>query len=437
MRSGCLEPVSRATTSSKTVSPTATGTLPRQKLVDVPDEMHIYEKPAKVKPYKQTRVSTSLPPHAMSLHDNTKETNASSKHDESDADFNRVEKARRCRQEQPHHMRKSQSATTVRSSELSFMNDDAASSSLLSSSPFDIKAHHALQRTIGAFSLATQTSSSSSRDVPDHLIRLKPIHITDGSCTRREQRQFPEIVDAAARPVDHHQQPQQPQQQSPPSPPSLQPPPSLQHAKPSLWLPLHGLYRPYSLVEVKSFLEKDNKQRPYLQVSFRVCGKFREIQSALVVYHHTCGLGTMATTTVHAHDLPRGTEIVAAASSSPSSSGLNPVEDPRTTFSIYKDGDVSMALRHLNHPRDKDNDDGLTMGQDRSMSRAQHETLEHQSQNRSVSSVSQTIRRTSEDHPELASQRFACIGIKKGSEYDEGLHVDVYHCFPTPQSAIR
>ncbi|KAH9134436.1 hypothetical protein AeRB84_019776 [Aphanomyces euteiches] len=180
------------------------------------------------------------------------------------------------------------------------------------------------------------------------------------------------------------------------------------HTRQFLWTPLHGVYQPFAVVGFGRIQGSTT--------AFRVCGKFRELDGALEMFHDICKLEP----------------IVADAA----------IHD-RGAFTIYKDGDVAMVLRNMHGDVPSTPEKGPpTALKDRL--RSKRKSIVVPTEPSSIKkeffaeshSIMQAVRR--ESNPEVIGQRFACIGVKQHASPDANeLHVFVYHCFPTHQSAIR
>ncbi|RHY70442.1 hypothetical protein DYB34_000369 [Aphanomyces astaci] len=216
-----------------------------------------------------------------------------------------------------------------------------------------------------------------------------------------------------------------------------------------LWSPLHGVYQPYAVV---GFGRPVESAAP---VTFRVCGKFRDLDAALRMFHDVCKLEPTP---------------------------VNAIED-HSNFVVYKDGDVSLALRNMDRSDkpstvSEEAPPGPPLAQSSSMHSIpprQHlnaltscalntgpkESRLRQKRHSVVLTTSSSpnsklpsAHRLADDalpdsrtivagirlagDPDVMGQRFACIGLKHHVDDDSrDLHVHVYHCFPTHQSAIR
>ncbi|ETV89061.1 hypothetical protein H257_00448 [Aphanomyces astaci] len=216
-----------------------------------------------------------------------------------------------------------------------------------------------------------------------------------------------------------------------------------------LWSPLHGVYQPYAVV---GFGRPVESAAP---VTFRVCGKFRDLDAALRMFHDVCKLEPTP---------------------------VNAIED-HSNFVVYKDGDVSLALRNMDRSDkpstvSEEGPPGPPLAQSSSMHSIpprQHlnaltscalntgpkESRLRQKRHSVVLTTSSSpnsklpsAHRLADDalpdsstivagirqegDPDVMGQRFACIGLKHHVDDDSrDLHVHVYHCFPTHQSAIR
>ncbi|RHY92657.1 hypothetical protein DYB35_003031 [Aphanomyces astaci] len=216
-----------------------------------------------------------------------------------------------------------------------------------------------------------------------------------------------------------------------------------------LWSPLHGVYQPYAVV---GFGRPVESAAP---VTFRVCGKFRDLDAALRMFHDVCKLEPTP---------------------------VNAIED-HSNFVVYKDGDVSLALRNMDRS-DKPStvSEEAPPGPPLAQSSSMHSIPPRQHLNALTSCALNTGSKESrlrqkrhsvvlttssspnsklpsahrladdalpdsrtivagirlEGDPDVMGQRFACIGLKHHVDDDSrDLHVHVYHCFPTHQSAIR
>ncbi|KAH9093041.1 hypothetical protein Ae201684P_008705 [Aphanomyces euteiches] len=180
------------------------------------------------------------------------------------------------------------------------------------------------------------------------------------------------------------------------------------HTRQFLWTPLHGVYQPFAVVGFGRIQGSTT--------AFRVCGKFRELDGALEMFHDICKLEP----------------IVADAA----------IHD-RGAFTIYKDGDVAMVLRNMHGdvPSTPEKEPPTAL---KDRLRSKRKSIVVPTEPSSIKkeffaeshSIMQAVRR--ESNPEVIGQRFACIGVKQHASPDANeLHVFVYHCFPTHQSAIR
>ncbi|RHY33386.1 hypothetical protein DYB32_001675 [Aphanomyces invadans] len=211
-----------------------------------------------------------------------------------------------------------------------------------------------------------------------------------------------------------------------------------------LWTPLHGVYQPYAVVGFSHPVDTKS------YVAFRVCGKFRNLDAALRMFHDVCKLEPMS---------------------------VNAFED-HSNFVVYKDGEVSLALRNMHGDRP----DNVTETAPPGLQPTQPHHVRHHPLNALGHATNATaagpsakdppprlrqkrhsvvvtspdsklpLPRTEEAalpdsrtiahgirqgrDPDVMGQRYACIGLRHHADSDD-LHVHVYHCFPTHQSAIR
>ncbi|OQS00615.1 hypothetical protein ACHHYP_03243 [Achlya hypogyna] len=171
-----------------------------------------------------------------------------------------------------------------------------------------------------------------------------------------------------------------------------------------LWTPIHGVPHPFALV---------GYAKPCVDgaatIAFRVCGKFKDIAPTLALFQTICA--------VDAAQPPTGLDC--------------------TAFDLYKDADVTMVLRnqHLSATAstpDRSLRRGATLRRMAIDARQEKAWKEALAENHAVAS---TVK--AESDPAVSSQRYAVIGLQNVWTHDDDVHVNVYHTFPTPQSAIR
>ncbi|KAF0699320.1 Aste57867_10110 [Aphanomyces stellatus] len=181
----------------------------------------------------------------------------------------------------------------------------------------------------------------------------------------------------------------------------------IHHTRQFLWAPLHGIYLPFSIVGLGRSAES---RAP---MAFRVCGKFRDLDGALDMFHDICKL-------------------------EPVSGGGD-----HGSFVVYKDADVSMTLQNMQgdaaptpatmtHSSQPPIKDRLKMKRTSVVVGVPELPKARKDMFPDSHAIVAAVRR--DGHVQVIGQRFACIGL---SDTADDMHVYVYHTFPTPQSAIR